>query len=344
MFKQSLHSPDKYNELEKDLKITRAQLAVLEDYRNTQEKLEKEVRLLKDIILSISNAGDLNSALAVTLEKFSELTNWVFCEAWIPSSEGLHLVCVSACSNSASRFEAFRQTTMKCKLLPGQGMPGQVYLTKKSIWLNDASSTQGFLRASCALREGLKAGFWVPIIGSDEKVIAVLGFLMDEIREEDKQLTELVLAVAEEVGSVFHRKKIEKLLHGSLDTINAQNQLFESILSSMPNGVVVTDKNGKFLFWNKSAIKILGRNIYGLSPERWVEHYGFYNSDKKTLIPRGHFPMMRALRGENVDSETVHLSNQYCPEGKWVTVSASPLKNSQGNLLGSITIFKEMQA
>ena len=174
-----------------------------------RKRAEEEIRLLQTIALSVSSAEDLNAALGAVVSKVCESTGWVFGQAWIPRPDASVLECSRAWHSSGSGLKAFRQASERSTFPPDVGLPGRTWSAKKPIWSSDVTSESGFSRARAARESGLKAGMAIPIMAADQ-VVAVLEFFGREHRQEDERLVKLVSAVANQVGMVIQRKRIQE--------------------------------------------------------------------------------------------------------------------------------------
>ena len=121
-----------------------------------------------------------------------------------------------------------------------------------------------------------------------------------------------------------------------------QKELFQLILQSIADGVVVADLNGKFLLFNAAAEHVLGIGATQTTPDKWSEQYGVYLPDSLTPYPAGQLPLARAIRGENVDAVEVFIRNPRVPEGRLLSIHGRPLKRADGALQGGVTVFHDM--
>lgn len=121
-----------------------------------------------------------------------------------------------------------------------------------------------------------------------------------------------------------------------------QGNILESILDCIPDGLVVADENGKFLWFNAAAERIVGLGSMNASPSEWAQRYGCFRPDKVTPYPSGELPLARAIRGEIVKEELVFIRNLEKPEGVWVTVNAAPFVDEKGAPRGGIVIFRDI--
>jgi len=122
------------------------------------------------------------------------------------------------------------------------------------------------------------------------------------------------------------------------DALQAEG-LLELILNSLGEGVVVADRDGKFLFFNPTAEKIVGRGAVERFPESWSEVYGIYYTDRTTMVPTDDVPLARAIRGESFDAMEVFIRNPNIPNGVFLSVTGRPLQNRNGELIGGVVVF-----
>ena len=174
-----------------------------------RKRAEEEIRLLQTIALSVSGAEDLNAALGSVVSKVCETTGWVFGQAWIPRPDGSALECSPAWHGSGSGLKGFRQASQRCVFLPDAVLPGRAWSAKQPIWSSNLTAESDFSLARAAKEAGLKAGMAIPIMAADQ-VVGVIEFFGREPRQEDERLIKLVSAVANQVGMVIQRKRIQE--------------------------------------------------------------------------------------------------------------------------------------
>src|SRR5467141_3842751 len=121
-----------------------------------------------------------------------------------------------------------------------------------------------------------------------------------------------------------------------------QKELLQLILASIADGVVVADSNGQFLLFNAAAEKVLGIGATETTPDRWSDQYGVYLPDTVTQYPPDQLPLVRAIRGENVDGVELFIRNPQVPEGRLLSFTGRPLKRSDGALQGGVVVFHDI--
>jgi len=121
-----------------------------------------------------------------------------------------------------------------------------------------------------------------------------------------------------------------------------QKDLLQLILASVADGVVVADTNGKFLVFNAAAERFVGIGAIDLSPDQWSQQYGSFLPDGVTLFPPNELPLVRAMRGENVDDVELFIRNPNVPEGRLLNIAGRPLKGEDGSLKGGVVVLHDI--
>lgn len=132
---------------------------------------------------------------------------------------------------------------------------------------------------------------------------------------------------------------------GAEEALEEQTRFLRAVVDSVGEGVVVTDRNGKFMLFNRSAVELHGGLSGGdVPPEQWARHYGLYLPDGVTPYPAQALPMARAMRGEAVDNVEVCIRTPGEPEGRWVLVTGRPVIDDRGVLRGGVIVRRDITA
>jgi sigma-B regulation protein RsbU (phosphoserine phosphatase) len=121
-----------------------------------------------------------------------------------------------------------------------------------------------------------------------------------------------------------------------------EKESLQEILNSLTEGVIVADKDGAFLFFNSAAERILGIGYRDIAPANWTSVYGCYRSDKVTPYLPEQLPLTRAIQGEEVKNELIFIKNLERPDGLWISVSAGPIKDTNGSINGGSVILRDI--
>lgn len=121
-----------------------------------------------------------------------------------------------------------------------------------------------------------------------------------------------------------------------------QKDLLQLILSSVADGVVVADTNGKFLLFNEAAERLVGIGATNVSPDNWSQEYGSFRPDGITVFPPDELPLVRAMRGEHVDAVELLVRNAKVPDGRLLSITGRPLRAQDGVLKGGVVVLQDI--
>lgn len=151
------------------------------------------------------------------------------------------------------------------------------------------------------------------------------------LRDADGQLTGAVVTFAD----ITARRQVEEALA-------RQTHLLNSVLENMAEGVVVADRQGRFLLWNPAATVTLGIGSTATTPEEWSREYGCYRPDGVTPLPTEELPLLRAIRGESPRDVELFIRNPERPDGLWVSISGSPLRDERNAVSGGLVVLHDI--
>lgn len=130
----------------------------------------------------------------------------------------------------------------------------------------------------------------------------------------------------------------------SREALQQQTRILQSILDSMGDGVVVADTSGRFLVFNPAARQILGSRSFAGDADDWARRYGLFMPDMVSLYPTDQLPFVRAIRGESVDAAEIYARPAGVDKGNWISVTARPLKQDDGEVLGGVVVMRNITA
>ena len=163
------------------------------------------------------------------------------------------------------------------------------------------------------------------------------------ITSERQQILDLLISTYEGAVQINEEleAKQEKLKHSEQE-LRIQTKILRSILESMGDGVIVRDENGRLLFSNAAAEKLLGVGPAVGKPAERSERYELFKADQVTPYPPNEMPMARAMCGEAVDAEEVCVHDPNGKEPTWLSATARPLRNENGALQGGVVVFHDV--
>jgi len=119
--------------------------------------------------------------------------------------------------------------------------------------------------------------------------------------------------------------------------------LLQDIIDSLADGVIVADAQGRFVQFNPAAEQILGLGPLGVSLADWSQSYGCFRDDMVTPFPSDELPLARAIKGETVRACPLFIRNERVPDGVWLSVSASPVREA-GTVVGGVAVLRDETA
>jgi signal transduction histidine kinase/ActR/RegA family two-component response regulator len=175
----------------------------------TVRKRTQELHLLQSLTVVVAEATDVRAALEVGLRLVCDTTGWVVGQAWRPGPHNGPLRRAACVSLNGHPVEPFLRASASRAFAMGDGLPGQVWVERKPVWLDDFRQEWFHQRATAAAESGLRVGVGIPILAGDE-TLAILEFYTHEPRKEDAAHLALVAGVASQLGSVLMRKRAEE--------------------------------------------------------------------------------------------------------------------------------------
>src|SRR6202789_1722129 len=136
------------------------------------------------------------------------------------------------------------------EFVPGEGLPGQVWLQGTSIWVEDIRTDVRFNTRDGAKSDGLVTCWGVPVrVGN--QVIAVIEFYSRKRMAAEVEIMATVETVCASIGQFLGRSIQEK-------RVTELNWQKESILNTVADGILGTDQHGRVTFANPAAARMLG--------------------------------------------------------------------------------------
>ena len=108
-----------------------------------------------------------------------------------------------------------------------------------------------------------------------------------------------------------------------------QAALFETVISSISDGITVADSDGAILVHNPAARTLLGRDLPLERLDAWPDDHERLRPDGAPF-PQAELPLVRALAGESITGVDLVVRNNANPQGRTLCVSAHPLAGPLG--------------
>jgi signal transduction histidine kinase len=116
------------------------------------------------------------------------------------------------------------------------------------------------------------------------------------------------------------------------------------VLDGLGDGVMVVNVDGRIVYSNRAADRILGKSVPDSGPDEWSSHYGVFQVDRTTPFQVDDYPLIRALRGEETENVEVFVRNPVVPDGVLISVTGRPLRDADGKISGASVVFRDVTA
>jgi hypothetical protein len=180
----------------------------------------------------------------------------------------------------------FEMLSRVMTLARGIGLPGRVWKSGESTWIQDVVEDANFPRSRAALQEHLHGAFAFPVRW-DSTVLGVLEFFSREIRKPDEDLLQMFTAIGSQIGQFTERKRAEKEredLIGQLQDALSSIKTLRGLLPICASCKKIRDDKG---YWNYLEIYIRDHSEATFS-------HSICPQCKRKVYPPEDFPEMYA--------------------------------------------------
>jgi signal transduction histidine kinase/CheY-like chemotaxis protein len=124
-------------------------------------------------------------------------------------------------------------------------------------------------------------------------------------------------------------------------SIKHDKEIFESIMASMAEAVLLIDAKGNILYEN-SASKTILETLSGVDGSSWGEAFDVFLPDGVTPLSPEDWPSQRSLRGELVDEYELLFRPHGRGKLRHVAGSARPIRNAAGMVTSAVVVFRDV--
>lgn len=124
--------------------------------------------------------------------------------------------------------------------------------------------------------------------------------------------------------------------------VHEQRAILDSVLNNITDGVLVSDTTGKLQLINPAARRMHGQEGTDILQPEWNKGFGLFQLDGKTLMPTEELPLVRTLRGEEIDEAEMYLKPPDSDSGIYLGINGRPLRNERGELQGGVIVLRDI--
>jgi PAS domain S-box-containing protein len=161
------------------------------------------------------------------------------------------------------------------------------------------------------------------------KPLRGVGASSEPLSSEDMAL---LSAVAAQAATALENGRLYRQLRTKADELERMRQFSENILESLNDGLAVLDRNGHVVRWNRQM-----EELYG------VRHEAAAGQSIDSLLDPRIVDMIRGASSEGEAYYRIPMSTRHDPPRRLlVNVGATPLRDSAGDIVGTIVIVEDI--
>jgi PAS domain S-box-containing protein len=145
------------------------------------------------------------------------------------------------------------------------------------------------------------------------------------------------------VKNITDRKKTEERIQKLMASVQEERDRLSTLVNSIPDEVWFADTQKNFTLANPSAIHEFGfeSTLNEIEVESFARSLEVYRPDG-TPRPVEEAPTLRALEGELIKNEEEIIRTPATGELRYRQVSAAPVKDANGNIIGSVAVVRDI--
>jgi PAS domain S-box-containing protein len=144
------------------------------------------------------------------------------------------------------------------------------------------------------------------------------------------------------VRDITGRKKSEAELKRLFYTVEKERNRLYALINSINDEIWFADTNKKFTLANPSALQEFGIDFDNdLDIENFALSLEVFRPDG-SIRPTSEAPSLRALKGEIIRNQEELIRTPAKNELRYRQVTASPVKDEKGNILGSVSVVRDI--
>ncbi|MHA7056199.1 PAS domain-containing protein [Aquimarina sp. M1] len=127
-----------------------------------------------------------------------------------------------------------------------------------------------------------------------------------------------------------------------VEALNQERQIFlEAILDNINVGVGSCDKEGNITLFNKTTKSWFGLPDQSVSTSEWSNYFGLFKDDAKTPLKQEEIPLLRGLKGEDVNDYEIVITTKD-NQKRHVITNATQLIGPKGEVTGAVVAMHDI--
>ena len=179
---------------------------------SAQKRAELLVTLEHQVARSLAEADSASSGLRAVIRALCGVEGWA-CGRYFRVDHGV-LRFEDAWSVDDPSIREFLVRSREMTFRPGEGVTGTALRSGEAVWTHDATSDSRAKYGKLWEGTGLRGGVSFPVL-SENRIIGVLSFSSQSVREPDQRLLDASRVIGSQIGQFLRRKQAEESLRES---------------------------------------------------------------------------------------------------------------------------------
>ncbi len=189
-----------------------------------RRRAERRLEIQYAATLILAESNDLRQAGRRIIEAICAQMDWAVAMLWRVDERAQLIRCeeVTACTGQRDEF---LDGSRKLSFSKGSGPPGQIWESRESVWIPDASNDSRYTRSLALAQAGLHTAIAVPI-SFNGTICGVMEFFSERCEPVDDSLLRTLAAVGSQIGQFAERRLADdQLKHASAELARSNTEL-----------------------------------------------------------------------------------------------------------------------
>lgn len=298
-------------------------------YAIERKRVERRLAAQHAVASVLAESATLDGAAPRILQAMCESLEWEMGALWKLDAPARVLRCVALWHTPAVPFTEFSAVTRRRTFACGVGLPGRIWASGKSAWIENVVEDENFPRAAVAAKEGLHGASGFPVRIEDQ-ILGVIEFFSRQIQQPDADLLQMMSTIGSQVGQFMVRKEAEAALA-------EERNLLRTLIDTLPDAIYVKDAQSRFLVGNTGVARLMGaprteslvgRTDFDFYPRALAERY---YADERLILESGR-PLI------NREEPVVRPGG----EPGWLLTTKAPLRDTHGRTVGLVGMGRDI--
>jgi len=139
-----------------------------------------------------------------------------------------------------------------------------------------------------------------------------------------------IVSINNDITEIIENRKI----------VEKQKNELEAIVENSSDGIILFNKDGDYIMFNKAARENFVYNIKELKNATAALEQALHTDMEGNLISIENFPSQRVIRGEKFSGYRIFIKNE--KNTFYYEMSGTPIFDSSGNLTSGIIVFSDI--